>query len=289
MCPPFAVVGWKGGALIVSSQIANMGWAMSGAGEYDPSTPGTTLRLVAPDGTVTRPRLGLAPRFVAWGASSDGTTLSLVGTYALSGDAGPVSRDVVVVRGNEAGAFETSALVRWTGPASLRTQVREQGRVAIAWPPPVRDDGTAVADAPTTGGDEPGWKGNASGLFVIGDGKTTRLAFRSVSEGDCSVADAAFADGLVYYVLRCPNGAETALFRFDHDGARQKLVLPALAKGDAGYATTGGGPPHLPCRPRKLVARPPDDLWVVSDCGPDAAPVPAVFRRGRSQEPIALP
>jgi hypothetical protein len=281
---PIAFVAWNGGALLVESAV-NPGWATGGAGSVVPGESGTTLRFLAPDGSVRLVDLALPRAFEAWGASSDGTHVSLVGAFGLppsdaSESALKVARDVVVMRGQARGSFEAATVLEMLGFGSLRTDVREFGTGALVLPPPVRDDGTMVAGAPTEGGDEMAWKGKASRLYVVRGSQVDAHVFRTAAEQDCSLADAATTGDTTYAIVRCPD-KPSFLARWDADWKVERVALPRLER-DAGAT-------FLACQPRKLLVRPPEDLWVEAACGPSEPTVPAIFRRGRPQEPVRLP
>jgi len=277
---PTAFVAWNGGALLVES--VDQGWATGGAGPVAPGESGATFRFLAPDGSVRPVDLALPRAFETWDVSSDGTHLSLVGTFGLpppdaSESALKVARDVVVMRGQGRGSFEAATVLRMLGFGSLRTEVREVGTAALVLPPPVRDDGTMVAGAPTEGGDEMAWKGKASRLYVVRGSQVDPHVFRTAAEQDCSLADAASTGDTTYAVVSCP-GKPWFLERWDADWKAERIALPRLESS-----------PPLACQPRKLLVRPPEDLWIEAACGPSEPTVPAIFRRGRPQEPVRLP
>ena len=278
---PTAFVAWNGGALLVESAV-NPGWATGGAGPVAPGESGTTLRFVAADGSVRPVDLALPRAFEAWDASSDGTHVSLVGALGLppsdaSESALKVARDVVVMRGESRGSFKAATVLPMLGFGSLRTEVREVGTAALVLPPPVRDDGTMVTGAPTEGGDEMAWKGKASRLYVVRGSQVDAHVFRTAAEQDCSLADAAAVGDNTYAVVSCP-GKPWFLERWDADWKAERIALPRIESSTP-----------LACQPRKLLVRPPDDVWIEAACGPSEPTVPAIFRRGRPQEPVRLP
>ncbi len=259
--PPRDVVAWDGGMLLVDSLIPACGWATGSPLESYDHGPGTTFTLVAADGSITHPSLGLDANFIALGASSTGTDLALVGTF---GDKKTATRDVVVMRRHGNGAFRASVIVRGTGfgVQSSRTRVREFGGAGLVLPPPAHDDGSLVKGAPAEGGDEKTYKGHASSIFVVTDDAVTERAFRGKSEQDCVARDAAL-DGLaVVAVVACP--ASTRLVRIAEDGARSEMPLPGAS-----------------CEPSAVDLRAPGDLWVTATCG--------VFRLGHTQTPLRAP
>lgn len=279
--PPHAFLEWEGGALLVDSQIQACGWATSSPVERLVQTNGTVFTHVAMTGALSHPTLGLDSAFMAWGGSSAAQTLALVGTYGIRAHAGAPgfgSHDIVVMRRHGQGQFRATIIVKADGiqTQSLRTRVREFGSAALLWPPPVRDDGTPVSGALAQGGDEIAWKGSASLVFRITDEGTTGLTFRSTSEQDCHVLDAALVAEEVYAIVACPNGL-----------AR---LVRAVAHGEPEHVELASLPAMPACSPTQVVVRPPDDLWVRAECGPTGKPKgDAIFRRGHVQEPLLAP
>jgi hypothetical protein len=277
-CPPHAFLTWDGGALLVDSQI-QVGWATSSPVEQLTEANGTVLTHVSPTGALSHPTLGLDPAFMAWGGSSAEQTLALVGTYGVRAEAGTApavgSRHIVVMRRHAAGQFQASVIVHAEGPPtqSQRTQVREFGAAAVLWPPPARDDGTAVSGAIAEGGDEIAWQGHASSVFKITDTAIMELRFRSVSEQDCQVIEATLAGEEVYALVACP-GVPNRVVRALHDAEPVRLALPVL--------------PALPaCSPIQVLGRAPADLWIRAECGTAGqAQVQAIFRSGHPQQPL---
>ena len=181
------------------------------------------------------------------------------------------------MRRRGAGPFEASVIVKVQGPASqsVRTGVREFGAAALVWPPPVRDDGTPVTGALAEGGDELAWKGHASSIFRITDSSTTEVKFRSSSEQDCSVRDAAVVGDNVYAIVACSDGAVRVVRAAAH-GEPTRVALPSVP-------TLGD------CAPRRLTGRAPDELWVLATCASTGkSEMHAVFRRGRAQAPLQV-
>jgi len=179
------------------------------------------------------------------------------------------------MRRQGAGPFKASPIVKVDGPASqsLRTRVREFGDAALLWPPPARDDGTPVAGAPAEGGDEVAWKGHASSIFRIADDATTEFRFRSLSEQDCAVRDAALVGVHVYGVVACSDGAIHVVLANAH-GQPDRLELPPTPALGA-------------CVPSQIAAAGPHELWVLATCAPPGKPeVHAFFRSGSAQSPL---
>ena len=278
---PHAFLAWNGGALIVDSPVQACGWATSSPIEYFDQRRGTVFTWVGPTGTLSHPTLGLDSTFMAWGASSSGDSLALVGTYGVRADAGIPefgTRDIVVMRRHGQGPFRASVIVKAEGRVSQssRTGVREFGSAALLWPPPVHDDGTPVTAAPTEGGDEIAWKGHASSIFRITDEGTSEFVFRSASEQECSVRDSALVGEEVYAIVECPNTLPRLVRAVAH-GEPERVGLPSLPKFSA-------------CSPAQITVRAPDDLWVRAECTTANKPrVDAVFRTGHAQEPLLVP
>ena len=278
--PPHAFVAWEGGALLIDSQLQPCGWATSSPVEQLIQPTGTVFTQISASGAFSHPTLGLDRDFMAWGGSSAGDRLALVGTYGVRAtDAGPPafgSHDIVVMRRQGAGPFKASLIVKADGPASQsrRAGVREFGAAALLWPPPARDDGTPVVGAPAEGGDELAWKGHASSIFRIADDATTEFRFRSPSEQDCAARDAALVGVQVYAVVACSDGA-THVVRADPDGQPDRVELPSTPALGA-------------CVPSQLAPAGPHELWVLAACAPAGKPeVRALFRSGPA--PSALP
>jgi len=279
--PPHAFLAWEDGALFVDSQIQACGWATSSPVEQLVQPTGTVFTQVAPNGGMTHPSLDLEPSFMAWGGSSAQHTLALIGTLGVRADAGstgPGSRDIVVMRRHEKGPFTASVLIHAEGSQtqSLRTQIREFGAAALVWPPPARDDGTPVTGALAEGGDEIAWKGHASSLFVVKDDSTTELSFRSSSEQDCHVQEAALVADGAYAIVACPS-LPTRLVHARAGATPEPIPVPALNE-------------HTPCAPIQVIARSADDVWLRGACGgtPEQPEVEAVFRQGHAQQPVLL-
>ena len=279
--PPHAFLAWESGALLVDSPVGACGWATSSLVEQLDQPTGTVFTQVAPTGALGHPTLGLDSTFMAWGGSSAEQTLALVGTYGVRANTGtPMfgSHDIVVMRRHGQGRFKAAVIVKADGPQtqSVRTRVREFGSAALLWPPPVRDDGTRVFGAPAEGGDEIAWKGHASSVFRITDEGTAEFRFRSASEQDCSVSDAALVGEGVYAIVACPD-ALARLVRATAHGEPERVELPSL-------------PALLACSPAQVIGRAPDDLWVRAECGPEGQPKSdAIFRRAHAQKPLLAP
>ena len=281
--PPHALLAWGDGALLVDSQIQACGWATSSPVEQLAQPTGTVFTQVAPDGSLSHPSLDLDPSFMAWGGSSTGQTLALVGTFGVRADADagvPAigSRDIVAMRRHGQGPFKASLIVRAEGAASqsLRTQIREFGSAALLWPPPAHDDGTPVAGALAEGGDEIAWKGHASSIFLLNDAGSAELSFRTASEQDCQVAEATLAGDDVYALVACPS-QPARLVRATRALAPQAVTVPRL------------GP--LTCVPTQIIGLGPNDLWLRAACGgtPNQPETIAIFRQGHAQPPLQVP
>jgi len=129
----------------------------------------------------------------------------------------------------------------------------------------VRNDGTPVSGAITEGGDEIAWRGFASSVYRITDAGTAAFTFRSASEQDCSVRDAALVGQDVYAIVECPNTL-ARLVRAAAHGEPERVGLPVL-------------PSFSACSPTQITVRAPDDLWVSAECSTmNNRKVGAVFR-----------
>lgn len=272
---PKAFVPWGDGALVVHSIVD----ASSQAGTR-PGDTGTVFELIGPDGAVSAPDLGVDRVFLTWSASSDGSTLSLLGTR---GDDRGGARGLVVLRGKRGAPLTAHTLlpVRITGLEWPGSSVHEDGSTALVSPPRSL---TAYAD----------WR-PAGTVFRVTDGVEQRVVPVSGSQGPlCYVASAA-ALGDDLYVARECIGAEvpTALLRMSPGATPRAIPLPSIAAGAGGRFAKAAGNGGLPCFARSIVRRGPDDVFVEARCGTtsatDGAGIPAVFRRGRPQVPIDLP
>jgi len=289
--PPHGFVTWMKGGLLIDSAIPNCGAYTSGGtiDEIAENQRGTTFTYLASDGNWSHPTLGLDPTFVAWGASSAGDALSLVGSFAVHPGAAAdrVTAPVVVMRRNSAGPFRASAITpqRPPGVASLLTQVREFGSAALLLPPPVRDDGTPPFGCPAEVGDEMGWKGHAGSVFIVSNSETKELAWRTPAEQDCYVPDAVLNAEGVFAIFECPMPPDSVTDAAENYVTRVRYLLHVSLSGGRELTSlpeVGG----FTCEPDQIELRPPDDLWVSAACGGGASGSFALFRRGHPQLPL---
>jgi hypothetical protein len=254
-----------------------------GFGQYDPSgryapfnreLPGTKLRLVNRDGTIAEANIGLDREFVAWKADSDGVTLSLIGR----------KRDTAglhVARGTAKDGFKIVSIVpNAAGPETLWSHVREQGSFALALPPgPGMDLGV--------------WKPRNAVFVVSGETAASRVVPEAKNRS-CYVKDGVMIDDAVIAIRLCLDGKRDSgdLVRVTSTGA-EDFALPSLTKADGGHRIAKSGEPPLRCEAKSLALHGAGDLWVEALCySPGAiegAGIPAIFRRGKPQDPIVLP
>lgn len=280
---PEAFLPWGEGVLFIFSQIER-GQTVT----YVPDVPGTTLVYVAPDGTVSDPKLPIDRAFVTWSADSDGTTLSLLGAKGIPAPKGSISGvgdSVVLVRGNAKDGFTSTTLLKpGIHQDTLMSHVHESGVSAVISPPPYMtvDDGA--------------WKPSPTSTYVVRDGKVEHRKVPVTREG-ATVASATAVGDAVYVVRKgwadSPDAQTILRMRGD---AVEKLPLPKLAPKEGGgfrLAKTGEKG-ALPCWAEDVVVREKEDVWIWAGCGAgpnaDQNAVPAVFRRGRAQdEPVIIP
>jgi hypothetical protein len=278
---PHAFVYWNGGALLIDSQIE-----LNASATWEAARAGTTFTFVAADGTVSEPKIPLERAFLAWAADSDGTTLSLLGTRGMAppkGEAMAGSSGVVVARGSGKEPMTLTALSP-SVTAMLETyssKVRERTAGAIVFPPPspfAREEGAWL-------------KTPALSIHAVTDGKAKTVRVGGGGDEQCGVTDATTLGSDVYAILHCLPEA-TRLVRVADGGKPQNVKLPALAKNEGGgFRVAHEKENAFACTPKKLVARGADDLFIESSCGgaTNGAAIPAVFRRGRAQDPVVLP
>jgi hypothetical protein len=272
---PKAFVPWGDGALVVHSSVD----ASSQAGTQ-PGEIGTVFERIGPDGAVTAPDLGVDRVFLTWSASSDGTTLSLLGTR---GDDRGGARGLVLLRGKRGAPLTGHTLlpVRITGLEWPGSSVHEDGTNALVLPP---HSLTAYVD----------WR-PAGTVFQVTDAVEPRGVPVSGPGGPLCYVRSAVTLGEELYVARECIGAEvaTALLRLSRGAAPVAIPLPSIAAGAGGRFAKAASKGGLPCFARSLVVRGRDDVFVEARCGATSATdgegVPAVFRRGRAQTPIELP
>lgn len=291
--PPFGFVSWSSGGLVVDSVSENCGaYTSSGPlGELPDSERGTKLTVLAASGKSSHPTLGLDRRFIAWGASSWGDSLSLIGSYAAPKGHGDDAMlpAAVVMRRHGARPFRASEIGPRVAPAtiSMLQHVREFGTVALFLPPPARDDGTPPFGYAAVG-DEMNWKDHGKSLFIVTDRETKELTWRTPTLQDCHLPDAVLDGQGVLAILECPmpparlkEGEEKYVIRMRRllqicsDGRKELIELPRLEH-----------PGQPVCEPQRLELRPPDDIWVSALCGDGDSSVAALFRRGHPQTPL---
>jgi len=267
---PKAVVPWGDGALVMHSGARGDSNLSASPGEL-----GTQLEAIAADGTVTVPDLGIAKTFLGWSASSDGTTLSILGTRGSPGSA----QGLVVLRGKRGEPLveHTLAPGRLDGLEWVTSTVHEVGGSALALPP-------SSLTAP--------WRPLGAVYRVSGE-----VERRVVPVGgpSCYVKSALALGDELWVAREClSDEVKSALVRVPRQGAPSIVALPSIAVGpDKRYAKASARAGALPCFPKALVLRGRDDVFVQARCGSASATadegVPAVFRRGRAQAPIELP
>lgn len=280
---PLAFLAYREGALVVTGQVEG-----NAAPSYFPPGPGTSFAYLAPDGSISDPKLDLHPYFLAWGASSDLSTVTLIGTLATP----PKAKD-------EMHGISGIHLARITRQGTKLVAVqRSLGVAQDAYGSHVHETGSAVLVVPPASpwmGEE-GWKPDPLTVFVVtGDKPRAR---RISGNESCAIVDAQLAGDVVYAVRRCY--AENVLdevVRVGADGKTEKLALPRLVKREGGgfrvAATSAEKAKAFACAASSLVVRAPDDVWVTARCGDggawDSPAIPVVLRRGRPQEPVVLP
>jgi len=282
---PHAFVAYREGALVVTSQIQ-----LNSAPGYYPPTPGTSLTYLAPDGTLSDPKLDVHPHFMAWGAAAEGSTLTLIGTVAI-----PPPKHLK----DEGFGASGANLLRITPDGAKRVPLQTSIGMALeTYHSKVHEmGGRAIAVPPASLTASEGWKPNGLTVFLV-DGDKPRA--RTIGGNDmCTVVDAHHAGDVVYAVRRCYGEAMFEdVVRVNADGKTEKLALPRLVKKAGGgfraASTDAEKKSGSPCSPLSLVVRAPDDVWVTASCGGDqsssgAGGISVVLRRGRPQEPVVLP
>ncbi len=275
---PHAFITWGDGALMVWSAVVN-------ATVQYVSGQGTELQTIGPDGKLGDPGLQIDPAFVAWDASSDGTTLSLLGSRGgARKDTDMFERGIWVVRGSKATGMKLVSLLPNVVATSLATlsDIDEMGQLALV--------------KPGYGSD---W-GKVRTVFFVGDDGNPKT--RVIGIAPCDVFRQKLVGETLWAIETCdkrPTG-EHKLVRVSPDGKTERIELPYLVKGEKGYrAGTADEKGALRCDPWNLVSRGPDDLWIELECGRNVgdmggrfgntAMVSAVLRRGHPQEPVLLP
>lgn len=281
---PIAFLAHREGALVVTGQVEG-----NAAPYYSPPGPGTSFTYLAPDGSLSDPKLGVHPLFMAWGASSDRSTLSLIGTIATppkanAKDEGYGISGIHVARVSGDGA-KLVAVQRNLGVSfdAYGAHVHEAGGTVLVVPSP----------SPYM---EEGWKPDPLTVFLVTDDKPRPR--RIAGNESCALVDAHLVGDVVYAIRRC--FSETMLedvVRVAADGKTEKLALPRLVKKEGGGFRVAATPAEkakgFACAAVSMVVRAPDDVWVTGKCGEggayDSPAIPVVLRRGRPQEPVLLP
>ena len=280
---PNAFIAYRDGALLVTGQIE-----LNGGPFYNQSHPGTTLTFVGPDGTVSDPKLGVHPHFMAWSAASDGDTLTLIGTVAIP----PKAKDE---------DWDASGVNLWRikGGAGKRIPIQQNLGIAMEmYSARVSErNGKAIAIPPGLVTAEESWRPNAHTVFEVEDDKAKARTF--VGNESCYVKSALPAGDDIYGLRVCySDGVIEDLVRLRADGKTEKLPLPSLVKDPAGGYRVAKSDAEkkkaIGCVVNSIVVRGRDDVWASAFCGGTGewdgrGSVPIVLRRGRPQEPIVLP
>ncbi|MBS2018027.1 MAG: hypothetical protein JST00_34450 [Deltaproteobacteria bacterium] len=286
---PTAFLPFRDGALVVNSQIA-----LNGTPYINPQYPGTTLRFIGPDGSVSDPKLGVHPHFMAWGADSDGSALSLIGCVAIppkvKGDAGEVDWD-----------FSGTNLFRITETGAKRIPIHQTlGIAMLMYSAKVSERGGRALVIPP-GGMEPenegGWRPNPRTVFLSDDDKAKPRTF--AGNESCYVTGARLVGDDIYAKRTCfDEGLAEELVRLRPDGKTEKLALPSIVKDEkSGFRVARSDADKrkaIPCALDEIVVRGKDDVWATANCSGGESwsgnsGVPIVVRRGRPQEPLVLP
>lgn len=280
---PYAFVAYREGALLMWSSIE-----MNSAPFLTRGETGTSLVYLAPDGSVSDPKLDVPRDFLAWSAASDGESLTLLGTTVVPAKTkgeDPEPRGLHVVRITKQGARRTQVQTTTDDTPWLEayfTGVRERGGVALVMPP-----SRTLA---------PWWTPSPLALVLVGaDGK--RQPRVVAGDESCSVVTAQHVGDVIYAIRRCLGDGSEEVVRVGPDGRTERIALPRLAKEDGGgfrvaRPTDKGA---IGCTPAEIVVREPDDVWVSGRCGAppegssDGPSVPILLRRGRAQPPVVLP
>lgn len=265
----FGFVPWKDGALLVTGQVS-MGTNMA---LFAPASPGTDFETISPKGEVTTATFDLPKEVMTWAADSDGSTLSLVGFRAKNLRAVGIS----VFRGNDKGPLTETPIMGDPGtqdPKALSVvTVREQGKVALAFITSLYYGGGALAS-------------NATTVFVVGDHATEPKKIVFAPEGKGAISAAAYVGGSVYATVE--HSGHFVLSHAAEGAAPAPVKLPSLVKAGTDFHVAKDGEAGLTCEANDLFAR-KNDLWIRASCAGQGMKVPAVFRLGHAQEPIALP
>jgi hypothetical protein len=260
---------WKDGALFVSSQVASgVNMAL-----FAPNAPGTDFQTISPKGEIKDLAIDLPKEVMAWAADSDGSTLALVGYRAKNLKATGIS----VFRGNEKGPLAETPIIDDPGTqdpkALFSIVVREQGKAALAY---INQQPYGAAPLDKL----------ATTVFVIGDKakEPKKLVFAPAGKG--AVVAAGYVGSAVYATVK--HNEQFQLSRAADGAEPAPVKLPSLAKAASGFRVAKDAEAGLTCEATDLFAR-KNDLWVQALCSGQGMKVPAVFRLGHAQEPIALP
>lgn len=266
---PWGFVGLGEAALLVHSQNAG-----NGAPFYSGPGPGTTLYRIAPDGTVTDAKLAIPHRFMAWSASADDGVLSMLGTTATATE-GAGGVDLVRITAAGTKTIRVQRELPPIGMANYSAQVHERAGTTLVVP----------VDWP----EDTAWKPNPTTSFVLQDDKA--IARTTAGGEGCLVKDAMVVGDALWSIRRCYGATEMdVLVRLGADGKTERVAIPRLVKAGTGFraATTKAEQAQgFACSPVEIFVRGKGDAWVSATCGDGA--LPAIYRLGRSQEPILLP
>lgn len=276
---PLAFLPWGAGALIVWSTVE-----FEAPHAY--TEKGTDAWSIDPGGQVADAKLGIDPRFVAFDASSDGTSLSLLATRGGGRRAGERNeRGIWVLRGTKEKGMTALPLV--DAPIESlygHAHVVETGASAYVSPP----------------GNVHAWS-SPNTAYVVVPGAPPRP--RPIAIGCHDVLQSVLVDVTIYAITsdacRPGQSGRRAFVRVTAEGRVEEVSLPRLVAGPGGYrAGAADEKGAVPCEPGRILFRPPGDLWLTLQCAPPvpenadtiaAPPFSAVLRRGHAQTPIALP
>jgi hypothetical protein len=260
---------WKNGALFMSGQIS----AGTNMALFAPKSPGTVFSTISPTGEMKETTFDIPAEVMCWTADSDGKMLSLVGYRAKN----LKSTGISVFRGDGSGPFTETPIIDDPGtqdPHALSAiVVREHGSSAIAY----------INSQPGTIN---GLDKLATTVYAIADKakEPKKIVFAPAGKG--AVAAAAQVGETIYATVKHNEKYELAS---SVNGAEPTPVkLPSLAKSASGFGVAKSGEAGLTCEAVDLFSR-KNDLWVQALCNGQGMKVPAVFRLGHQQEPIALP
>jgi hypothetical protein len=272
---PHAFVGFRGGALFITGEIQG-----NGVPFHDPGMSGTSFAWIAPDGTVSDPKLGVDAKFMAWDADADGDNLAMVGTVA-TGKTRPDQEGasgVHLVRVTPNGT--TTTLVQ-KGTVTMETYnakvVERNGRATVMFPGPFYLTGA--------------WLPNVRTAFSLGDNETALRPITFTARAattDCGVSQVLHVGNAVYAKRNCDIEELVQL----RGGKTEAVTLPALTKKKGGgyrvAETELESKDGFACAYRSMTVRGTSDLWVVAECGigSKGGGIPAVFRLGRGQSSV---